>query len=45
VVRYDKDNYTVSPQLAIALDTNDDEVDEGYLTLDEPGLWSTSNED
>ncbi len=45
VVRYDKDNYTVSPQLAIALDSNDDDVDEGYLTLDEPGLWNTGDED
>ena len=45
VVRYDRDNYTVSPQLAIALDSNDHDVDEGYLTLDEPGLWNTGDED
>ncbi|URD53487.1 DEAD/DEAH box helicase [Chroococcidiopsis sp. CCNUC1] len=45
VVRYDKDNYAIAPQLAIALDTSDAEIDEGYLTLDEPGLWNTGDED
>jgi hypothetical protein len=45
VVRYDSDNYTVSPMLAIALDTSDADITEGYLTLDEPGLWDTGDED
>lgn len=41
VVRYDSDKQTVSPQLPSALDINPDDTDitEGYLTLDEPGLW------
>jgi len=29
------------PMLAIALDTNDADVKEGYLSLDEPELWDT----
>lgn len=45
VVRYDSDNYTVSPMLAIALDTSDADITEGYLTLDEPELWDTADED
>ncbi|WP_250122225.1 DEAD/DEAH box helicase [Chroococcidiopsis sp. CCMEE 29] len=45
VVRYDPDNCTVTPQLAISLDTNDTDMQEGYLTLDEPGLWETDDED
>ncbi len=36
VVRYNKDKCTISPQLAIALDTSDAETDEGYFTPDEP---------
>ena len=41
VVRYDSDKQTVSPQLPTALDISPDDTDitEGYLTLDEPGLW------
>jgi hypothetical protein len=45
VVRYDSDNYSVTPMLAIALDTSDADVQEGYLTLDEPGLWDAGDED
>ena len=47
VVRYDRDNCTVSPMLAIALDTDTDDAEksEGYITLDEPELWDTSDED
>jgi len=45
VVRYDNDKYTVSPMLAQALDTSDADTTEGYLTLDEPELWDTSDED
>ncbi len=45
VVRYDRDKCTINPQLAIALDSSDAEIDEGYFTLDEPELWDTSYED
>jgi superfamily II DNA/RNA helicase len=47
VVRYDADNQNVLPQLPTALDTSleDTNIQEGYLTLDEPGLWDTSDED
>jgi ATP-dependent helicase YprA (DUF1998 family) len=45
VVRYDKDNCTVTPTLPIALDAENEEIQEGYLTLDEPGLWDEGDED
>ncbi|WP_198013611.1 DEAD/DEAH box helicase [Crinalium epipsammum] len=45
VVRYDTDDGTVTPTLPQALDTNDEDTYEGYLTLDEPGLWDASDED
>ncbi|MFB2833257.1 DEAD/DEAH box helicase [Aerosakkonemataceae cyanobacterium BLCC-F167] len=47
VVRYDVDNQNVLPQLPTALDTSleDTDIQEGYLTLDEPGLWDTNDED
>ncbi len=47
VVRYDADKQIVLPQLPTALDVSSDDADisEGYLTLDQPELWNTSNED
>jgi superfamily II DNA/RNA helicase len=47
VVRYDADKQIVLPQLPTALDISPEDVDitEGYLTLDEPGLWDTGSED
>ncbi|MBD2247481.1 DEAD/DEAH box helicase [Nostoc sp. FACHB-888] len=47
VVRYDADKHIILPQLPTALDISPDDADiaEGYLTLDEPGLWDTSDED
>jgi ATP-dependent helicase YprA (DUF1998 family) len=46
VVRYDSDRGTVLPQLPTTLDTPENEdVQDGYLTLDESELWDESNED
>ncbi|WP_225226191.1 DEAD/DEAH box helicase [Komarekiella delphini-convector] len=46
VVRYNSDKGIVLPQLPTALDTPEDEdIKEGYLTLDEPELWAESDED
>ena len=46
VVRYDKDKGIVLPQLPTALDTPEDEdIQEGYLTLDEPEFWDESDEE
>ncbi|BBD63222.1 DEAD/DEAH box helicase domain-containing protein (plasmid) [Nostoc sp. HK-01] len=47
VVRYDTDKHIILPQLPTALDVSPDDADitEGYLTLDEPGLWDTGDED
>ncbi|WP_228045803.1 DEAD/DEAH box helicase, partial [Tolypothrix sp. LEGE 11397] len=47
VVRYDADKHIILPQLPTALDISPDDADitEGYLTLDEPGLWDTGDED
>ncbi|MBE9020377.1 DEAD/DEAH box helicase, partial [Chroococcidiopsidales cyanobacterium LEGE 13417] len=47
VVRYDADKQNVLPQLPTALDISADDADisEGYLTLDDPGLWDSSDEE
>ncbi|MBW4637884.1 MAG: DEAD/DEAH box helicase [Gloeocapsa sp. UFS-A4-WI-NPMV-4B04] len=47
VVRYDADNQSVLPQLPTALDISPDDADisEGYLTLDDPELWDSSDEE
>ncbi|PPS43922.1 DEAD/DEAH box helicase [Chroococcidiopsis sp. TS-821] len=47
VVRYDADEQSVLPQLPTALDisADDAEISEGYLTLDDPGLWDASDEE
>jgi ATP-dependent helicase YprA (DUF1998 family) len=49
VVRYDSDRRKILPQLPTSLDGDTDDSDinipEGYLTLDEPGLWSEGDED
>lgn len=47
VVRYDADKHIILPQLPTALDVSPDDTDitEGYLTLDEAGLWDTGDED
>ncbi|MBE9053240.1 DEAD/DEAH box helicase [Nostocales cyanobacterium LEGE 11386] len=45
VVRYDSDRGIVLPQLPTALDTPEDEdIQDGYLTLDEPEFWDESDE-
>jgi superfamily II DNA/RNA helicase len=47
VVCYDADKQSVLPQLPTALDISPDdaEMSEGYLTLDDPGLWDASDEE
>lgn len=46
VVRYDSEKDIVLPQLPTALDSLDNEdIKEGYLTLDEPGLWDKEDEE
>jgi len=47
VVRYDADKQNILPQLPTALDISADDADisEGYLTLDDPGLWDSSDEE
>ncbi|BBD58010.1 DEAD/DEAH box helicase domain-containing protein [Nostoc sp. HK-01] len=46
VVRYDAEKDIVLPQLPTALDSLDNEdIKEGYLTLDEPGLWDKEDEE
>ncbi len=46
-VRYDSHRNTATPLLptAIDLDLDKDDIQEGYLTLDEPELWETADED
>lgn len=46
VVRYDADQQKVTPRAAISLDNSESEdVYDGYLTLDEPELWSREDEE
>jgi ATP-dependent helicase YprA (DUF1998 family) len=47
VVRYDANNYTVVPQLPTMLEVPDDDenVQDGYLSLDETGLWDYNDEE
>lgn len=47
VVRYDADKQNVLPHLPTALDItpNDADITQGYITLDEPGLWDEGEED
>jgi superfamily II DNA/RNA helicase len=45
VVRYDTEKATIQPQLPTILDTDNEDITEGYLTLDEPGLWDVGDED
>jgi superfamily II DNA/RNA helicase len=44
-VRYDSHTNIVTPLLPTAIDTdlNNDEIQEGYLTLDEPELWEPAD--
>ncbi|URD53754.1 hypothetical protein [Chroococcidiopsis sp. CCNUC1] len=46
-MRYDADKQNILPQLPTALDISADDADisEGYLTLDDPGLWDSSDEE
>ncbi len=39
VVRYDANCHNITPRLANTLDSNDDDIAEGYLILDRSGLW------
>ncbi|GAB4297149.1 MAG: DEAD/DEAH box helicase [Oscillatoriaceae cyanobacterium] len=47
MVRYDGGQNTVLPLLptAIDIDQDDEDIQEGYLTLDEPGLWQDSDQE
>jgi len=45
VVRYDENKQTVTPRVAIALDTDNEDIQEGYLTLNEPDFWSEADQD
>ncbi len=45
VVRYDANQNTVTPRLAISLDSVDEDTEEGYLTLDKSGLWDEDDLD
>ena len=47
LVHYDRDQQEVRPLLPTALSSSleDADVQEGYITLDEPGLWDESEED
>jgi ATP-dependent helicase YprA (DUF1998 family) len=47
VVRYDANNHTVVPQLPTMLEVPDDDenVQDGYLSLDEIGLWDYNDEE
>ncbi|BAU65865.1 hypothetical protein STA3757_32600 [Stanieria sp. NIES-3757] len=45
-VRYNTDKDEITPLLPIAIDNDGDEdIEEGYLTLDEPDLWSDDDLD
>ena len=45
-VRYNTDKDEITPLLPIAIDHDSDEdIEEGYLTLDEPDLWSDADRD
>ncbi|MEY2833592.1 MAG: hypothetical protein RLZZ574_2851, partial [Cyanobacteriota bacterium] len=45
-VRYNTDKDEVTPVLPISIDhDNDEDIQEGYLTLDEPDLWSDADLD
>lgn len=47
LVHYDRDQHQVRPLLPTALSSSSEDADvqEGYMTLDEPGLWDESEED
>jgi len=47
VVRYDANNQTVVPQLPTMLEApeDDENVQDGYLSLDETGLWDYNDEE
>ncbi|MGL4503894.1 MAG: hypothetical protein ACRCU2_32835, partial [Planktothrix sp.] len=45
-VRYDSNTPKITPLLAASLDTEpDSDIQEGYITLDEDGLWETADQD
>lgn len=45
-VRYNTDKDEITPLLPISIDhDNDEDIQEGYLTLDEPDLWSDADLD
>ncbi|MDJ0534658.1 MAG: DEAD/DEAH box helicase [Xenococcaceae cyanobacterium MO_207.B15] len=45
-IRYKTDKDEITPLLPIAIDNDSDEdIEEGYLTLDEPDLWSDADQD
>ena len=45
-VRYNTDKEEITPLLPIAIDNDGDEdIEEGYLTIDEPDLWSDADLD
>jgi superfamily II DNA/RNA helicase len=45
-VRYDSNTEQITPLLAVSLDTEpDSDIQEGYITLDEDGLWERDDQD
>lgn len=45
-VRYDQNSYKVTPLLPTSIETEmDSDIQEGYLVIDEDGLWTSDDED
>lgn len=44
VVKYDSEQQQITPLLPITIDEAEDDSEEGYLTLDEEGLWDINDE-
>jgi hypothetical protein len=45
VVRYDAEHQQITPLLPTAIDEQNEDIQEGYITLDEEGLWDIYDED
>lgn len=45
VVKYDAEKHQITPLLPTAIDEQNEDITEGYLTLDEPDLWDINDED
>lgn len=44
-VKFDRERNLVTPLLPTTLEEEDEDTQEGYITLDEPDLWSIQDED